>query len=122
MRGVGFAFQLFAEVLSAPCGALSPMAGWIRAPNSWMAHGLKGDLSEEVADDTLFSRSPTAGRRYGPARRGLLAPDRSSLPGQRLLRHPAVEPVSQHQLARAPAPRRRQSARAGAGGSGAAPR
>lgn len=40
----------------------------IRAPNSWMAHDLKGDLREEVTDDTLFARSPTAGPRYGPAR------------------------------------------------------
>ena len=35
-----------------------------------MAHDLKGDLGEEVTDDTLFSRSPTADPRYGPARRG----------------------------------------------------
>ena len=40
----------------------------VRAPNSWMAHDLKGDLCEEVTDDTLFARSPTAGPRYGPAR------------------------------------------------------
>jgi hypothetical protein len=39
-----------------------------RAPNSWMARGLKGGLGKEVADDTLFSRSPTAGPRYDPAR------------------------------------------------------
>ena len=41
-----------------------------------MAHDLKGDLGEEVTDDTLFSRSPTADRRYGPARRRDDPPDR----------------------------------------------
>src|SRR4051794_26119002 len=86
-----------------------------------MAHRLKGDLSEEVTDDTLFSRSPTADPRYGPKRRGFLAPDRSSLPGQRLLRHPAVEDVSEHPLARTQAPRRWPPPRAGGGGPGAAP-
>jgi hypothetical protein len=38
-----------------------------RAPISWMARYLEGDLGEEVIDDTLFPRSPTTDRRYGPA-------------------------------------------------------
>src|SRR4051812_22370493 len=107
---------------SAPGRSMQPYPWWTsRAPSSWMAHDLKGDLSEEVADDTLFSRSPTTGPRYGPARRGFLAPDRSSLPGERLLRHEAVETLSQHQLSRARAPRRGPSPLARAGGLGAAP-
>ena len=53
---------------------------------------------------------------------GTVAPDRSPVPGQRLLRHPAVATPPQHRLARAQAPRRRQPGRAHAGGPGAAPR
>jgi hypothetical protein len=39
-----------------------------RAPFTWMARRLNEDLGEEVSDDTLFRRSPTADRRYGLAR------------------------------------------------------
>jgi hypothetical protein len=38
-----------------------------RAPFTWMARRLNGDLGEEVSDDTLFPRSPAADRRDGPA-------------------------------------------------------
>ena len=37
-------------------------------PFTWMARHLNEDLGEEVSDDTLFPRSPTADRRYGLAR------------------------------------------------------
>jgi len=38
-----------------------------RAPNSWMARHLKGDLCEEVSHESLFSGSPQADSRDGPA-------------------------------------------------------
>src|SRR5947209_13598262 len=38
----------------------------VRAPFSWMARRLNGDLGEEVTDETLLPRSPTTDRRYGP--------------------------------------------------------
>ena len=86
-----------------------------------MAYDLKGDLGEEVTDDPLFSRSPTADPRDGPARRGLLAPDRSSLPGQPLLRHPAVATLPPHRLPPTQTPWRRKPRQTRAGGLGAAP-
>src|SRR5215218_8532518 len=46
----------------------TPPSRPVRAPHSWMARHLNGDLGEEVTDDTLFPRSPTADRRYGPTR------------------------------------------------------
>src|SRR3954452_15328250 len=94
----------------------------VRAPNSWMAHPLREDLGKEVTDDSLFSRSPKTGPRYGPARRRLLAPDRSSLPGQHLLRHAAVATPPRHRLARTQAPWRGEPRCTRAGGPGAAPR
>src|SRR5437763_16276020 len=87
-----------------------------------MAHDLKGDLCEQVTDDTLFARSSTAGPRYGPARGGLVAPNRSSLPGQRLLRDAALANPPRHRRARTQAPWRRQPGRTHAAGPGAAPR
>src|SRR4051812_50131253 len=86
-----------------------------------MAHHLKGDLGKEVTDDPLFSRSPEADPRDGPARRRLLATDRSSLPGQRLLRHAAVATPPRHRLARTQAPWRGGPRRTPAGGPGGAP-
>src|SRR5262249_51115038 len=93
-----------------------------RAPNSWMAYDLKGDLGEEVTHDPLFPRSPTADPPDRPAPGGLLAPDRAALPGQPLLRRPAVADRSPHRLDPTPTPSRRQSRRTGTGGLGAAPR
>src|SRR5207248_9360285 len=92
-----------------------------RAPNSWMAYDLKGDLCEEVTDDPLFSRSPRADPRDGPARGGVLAPDRSSLPGQPVLRHPAVATRPPYGLPPTPTPSRRKPRCTRAGGLGAAP-
>src|SRR5262249_56625721 len=87
-----------------------------RAPNSWMAYDLKGDLGEEVTHDPLFPRSPTADPRDRPAPGGLLAPDRSALPGQPLLRRPAVADLPPHRLDPTPTPSRRKPRQAGAGG------
>src|SRR5207248_5750584 len=86
-----------------------------------MAYDLKGDLCEEVTDDPLFSRSPRADPRDGPARGGLLAPDRSSLPGQPVLRHPAVATRPPYGLPPTPTPSRRKPRCTRAGGLGAAP-
>src|SRR5258708_35448813 len=80
-----------------------------RAPISWMARHLNGDLGEEVTDDTLFSRSPTTDRRYDPAWRRDDPPGRRAVPGQFLLRHPAVAALSLHRLRPAPAPPRRET-------------
>jgi len=86
-----------------------------------MAHHLKGDLREEVSHESLFSRSPPTDPRYGPARGGFLAPDRSSVPGQPFFRHPAVAALPQHRLARTQTPWRREPSGTRAGGLGAAP-
>src|SRR4029453_17609992 len=75
-----------------------PPHGWPRAPNSRMAHDLKGDPCEEVTYDPFVSRSPTADPRYGPAQGGVLAPDRASVPGQRFLHHAVVANPPQHRL------------------------
>src|SRR5439155_14691384 len=85
-----------------------------------MAYDLKGDLCEEVTDDPLLSRSPTADPRDRPAGRGLLAPDRSAVPGQPLLRRAAVADLPPHRLDPTPTPSRRQPRRTGTGGLGAA--
>ena len=53
---------------------------------------------------------------------GTIAPDRRAVPGQRLLRHPAVAAPPHHRLGRTQAPRRRQPGRAHARGPRAAPR
>src|SRR5215467_14186403 len=87
-----------------------------------MAYDLNGDLGEEVTDDPLFPRSPTANPRDRPAPGGLRAPDRSALPGQPLVRRPAVADLSPHRLDPTPTPSRRQSRRTGTGGLAAAAR
>src|SRR5439155_8741042 len=79
-----------------------------RAPHSWMAYDLKGDLGEEVTDDPLFARSPTADPRDRPAGRGLLAPDRAAVPGQPLLRRATVADLPPHRLDPTPTPSRRK--------------
>src|SRR3954447_7928236 len=71
-----------------------------------MARHLNGGLGEEVTDDTLLPRSPTTDRRHDPAWRRDDPPDRRPVPGQHLLRHPAVAPLPQHRLGRAEATRR----------------
>src|SRR4029077_3489578 len=91
-----------------------------RAPNSWMAYDLKGDLGEEVTDDPLFSRSPTADPRDRPAGRGLLAPDRAAVPGQPLLRRATVADLPPHRLDPTPTPSRRKPRQTRTGGFGAA--
>src|SRR5262249_37360767 len=51
-------------------GSMSDRSGGLsvgRAPFTRMARRLDGDLGEEVTDDTLFPRSPTADRRDGPS-------------------------------------------------------
>src|SRR3954451_12396099 len=75
-----------------------------------MARRLNGDLGEEVTDDSLFPRSPTTDRRHDPARRRDDPPGRRPVPGQFLLRHPALAPLPRHRLGRAQAPRRRKPA------------
>src|SRR5262245_16938042 len=80
--------------------------------NGWRGAGVHG---EEVTDDPFVSRSPTADPRYGPAQGGVLAPDRASVPGQRLLRDAALADPPQHRLARAQAPWRRPPGRPHAG-------
>src|SRR5260370_42155564 len=96
--------------------SVTPAGELARAPISWMARRLNGDLGKEVTDDTLFPRSPTTDRRYDPAWRRDDPPSRRAVPGQFLLRHPAVAALSQHRLGRAPPPRRREPARAHARG------
>src|SRR5436305_14712332 len=90
-----------------------------RAPNSWMAYDLKGDLGEEVTHDPLFARSPRADPRDRPAGRGLLAPDRSAVPGQPLLRRAAVADLPPHRLDLTPTPSRRKPRQTRTAGLGA---
>src|SRR4051812_42877010 len=86
-----------------------------------MAYGLSGDHCEEVSYDALLSRSPTADHRDGRARGGFLAPDRSSLPGQPVLRDPTVAPPPQHGLPPTQAPWRREPGQTRATVPGTAP-
>src|SRR5436190_15365828 len=86
-----------------------------------MAYDLNGDPCEEVSYDALLSRSPTADHRDGRARGGLLAPDRSSVPGQPVLRDPTVAAPPQHRLAPTQAPWRREPGQTRATGLGTAP-
>src|SRR3954469_19790289 len=67
------------------------------------------------------SRSPTADPRDGRARGGLLAPDRSSVPGQPVLRGPTVAAPPQHGLPPTQAPWRREPGQTRATGPGTAP-
>src|SRR5262249_55775678 len=90
-----------------------------RAPNSWMAYDLNGDLAEEVTHDPLFPRSPTADPPDRPAPGGLLAPDRAALPGQPLLRRPPVAALPPHRLDPTPTPWRRNPRQTRPGGLGA---
>src|SRR6476646_3685643 len=86
-----------------------------------MAYDLNGGPCEKVSYDALLSRSPTADPRDGRARGGLLAPDRSSVPGQPVLRDPTVAAPPQHWLPPAQAPWRREPGRTRVRGPGAAP-
>src|SRR4051812_31036577 len=85
-----------AEILAKhlACGDVCPLlvtlSEFVRAPIGWMARHLNGDLGEEVTDDTLLPRSPTTERRYDPAWRRDHPSGRRAVPGQFLLRHPAV--------------------------------
>src|SRR4051794_19373829 len=86
-----------------------------------MAYDLNGDHCEEVSYDALLSRSPTADPRDGRARGRLLAPDRSSVPGQPVLRDPTVAAPPQHGLPPAQVPWRREPGQTRSTGPGAAP-
>src|SRR4051812_3881774 len=86
-----------------------------------MAYDLNGDHSEEVSYDALLSRSPTADPRDGRGRGGLLAPDRSSVPGQPVLRDPTVAAPPKHRLPPTQASWRREPGQALATGPGTAP-